>query len=57
MSDAKERELCAWGESNVFGPAEAGNLSESVVDTRWVLLWKMVEGEIHVKAHLAGYGS
>ena len=53
---AKNRELDAWGKFQVFSPISSGKVSKDVVDTRWVLTWKDVEGKRTVKARLVARG-
>ena len=48
---AEERELRAWGESEVFQPAKENTLSKSVVKTRWVLTEEDAEARLAAKAH------
>ena len=43
---AEERELRAWGESEVFQPAKENTLSKSVVKTRWVLTEEDAEARL-----------
>ena len=42
---AKNRELDAWGKVQVFSPVLSGKVTKDVVDTRWVLTWKDLEGK------------
>ena len=48
----KQRELADWREFDVFSPHEACKAQKQIVQTRWVLTWKMVEGKKCVEAHL-----
>ena len=48
---AEERELRAWGESEVFQTAKEYTLSKSVVKTRWVLTEEDAEARLAAKAH------
>ena len=41
---AKEQELDAWNQFKFFSPVKKDPQSKDVVDTRWVLTWKEVEG-------------
>ena len=52
----KLRELEAWGKFDVFPPREACKEQKRIVQTRWVLTWKMVGGEKCVKARLVAKG-
>ena len=54
---AKERQLVAWKGFKVFRPGEEDALSKAVVDTRWVLTWKMVGSKEDVKARPVAKGS
>ena len=54
--DAKIKELLAWNTFKVFNPVMATEVNKKVVDTRWVLTWKMVEGKQCIKARLAAKG-
>ena len=56
MSAAKTRELDSLGKFQVFSPIALGKVSKEVVDTRWVLTWKDVEGKRTVKARLVARG-
>ena len=53
---AKRRELDAWSHFRVFSPCAPAKCTKSVVGTRWVLTWKMVEGVKTVKARLVAKG-
>ena len=53
---AKTRELDAWGKFQVFSPVLSGKVTKDVVDTRWVLTWKDLEGKRTVKARLVARG-
>ena len=53
---AKNRELDAWGKFQVFSPVPFGTVTKDVVDTRWVLTWKDLEGKRTVKARLVARG-
>ena len=55
--EGKRRELEAWGEFDAFSPLSACKVQKQLVDTRWALTWKMVEGRECVKARLAAKGS
>ena len=46
----KGRELQAWEHFRVFSPVKPGTQPKDLVDTRWVLTWKEVEGEKTVRA-------
>ena len=53
---AKGRELDAWSKFRVFSPCEPEKCNKSVVGTRWVLTWKVVDGVKTVKARLVAKG-
>ena len=53
---AKNRELDARCKFKVFSPVPWRNVAEGIVDTRWVLTWKLVEGRRAVKARLVARG-
>ena len=40
----------------VFGASKVGDISKSVVNTRWVLAWKMADGQKCVEARQAAEG-
>ena len=44
------------GERKVYSPVRVGTQTKDVVDTRWVLSWKEVDGGETVKARLAAKG-
>ena len=54
---AKEPELDSWRQFEVFSPAPMGAQTEDVVDTRWALSWKEVEGKRAATARLVAEGS
>ena len=56
VREGKRRELEAWGKVEAFSPLHACKVQEQLVDTRWVLTWKMAEGEKCAKARLAAEG-
>ena len=56
VKKAKERELEAWEQLRVFSPIQPGTQQENLVDTRWVLAWKEVDGVKTAKARLAAKG-
>ena len=49
---AKEREPAAWKQSRVSEPVAGSTPCKAIVDTRCVLIWKMVESRKDVKARL-----
>ena len=53
---AKNRELGAWCKFQVFSPVLWKKGAKDIADTRWVLLWKSVEGRRAVKAQLVARG-
>ena len=53
---AREKELEAWGQLKVFSPPKMGAQSEDIVDARWALTWKEVEGMITVEARFVAKG-
>ena len=53
---AKERELGAWKQFKVFSLVQMGAQIKDVVDTRWVLTWKEVEGKKTALACLVARG-
>ena len=50
------RELAAWKKFEVVEPVKAGTPFGAIVDTRWVLTWKMVGGEKAPKGRLVAKG-
>ena len=56
VNKAKVRELGAREPFRVFSPAQPGTQSKDLVDTRWVLTRKEVEGEKTVKARKVAKG-
>ena len=56
VQDGKRRELEAWGKFEAFSPLNARRAQKQLVDTRWVLTWKMAEGKKCVKARFAAKG-
>ena len=56
VTSAKVNELEAWGKFKVPPPASSSSLSKDTVDTRWVLTWKLVDGQETVKARLVAKG-
>ena len=53
---AKVMQLDASKHFRVFGASKVGDISKSVVNTRWVLAWKMADGQKCVKACQAAEG-
>ena len=53
---AKGRELDAWCKFQVFSSVPQTTVTKDVVETRWVLTWKDLEGERTVKARLVARG-
>ena len=49
---AREREPAAWETFEVFKPVSEGAPPKAILDTRWVLLWKMAAGAKKVKARM-----
>ena len=49
---AQDREPAALGAFNVFAPTAYANFKKTIVGTRWVLTWKVIEGKASVKARL-----
>ena len=47
---AVEGEVDAWKQFKVYLPAQMGTQTEDVVDTRWPLSWKEVDGKKTVRA-------
>ena len=45
-----------WGSFEVFELLEEQNLTKTVVNTRWVLTWKIMDGRKCVEARLVGKG-
>ena len=56
VQQPKNRELDAWGKFDVYESRAIGNVSKQVVHTRWVLTWKMADGQKSVEARLAAKG-
>ena len=55
--EAKGGELREWMYFEVFKPFKDGWPPKSVVDTRWVLTWEMVDGNKGVEARLVAKGN
>ena len=53
---AKVMRLDAWKRFRVSGTSKVGDISKAVVNTRWVLTWKMADGQKCVKACQAAEG-
>ena len=53
---AKYREPDAWCKFQAFSPVLWRNAAKDIVDTRWVLTWKSLEGKRAEKARLAARG-
>ena len=56
VRDAKKRKLDASSKFQVFSPVLWKHVNKDIVDTRWVLTWKSVDGRRAVKARLAARG-
>ena len=56
MHAAKNRELDAWRKFQVSPPVPQKSVTKEVVETRWVLTWKDLEGKRTVKARLVARG-
>ena len=52
VAAGKQREFAAWRKFDVFSPHEACKAKKQIVQTRWALTWKMVEGKKCAKARL-----
>ena len=48
--------LKAWDHFRVFSPEKSGAQSKYLVDTRWALTWREVDGEKTVNARLVAKG-
>ena len=53
---AKKRELDAWFKFQVSSPVPQKSATRGVVETRWVLTWKDLDGKRTVKARLVARG-
>ena len=53
---AEIKELDSWKEFDVFESRRDREVSNQVARTRWVLTWKMADGQKSVKARLAAEG-
>ena len=53
---AKCRGLDAWCKFQVFSPVPQTKVTKDVVETRWVLTWKALEGKRTLKARLVSRG-
>ena len=53
---AKVMQLDAPKHFRVFGTSKVGDISKAVVNTRWLLAWKMADGQKCVKARQAAGG-
>ena len=56
VNEGEKRELEAWGKLDVFSPHSACAVQKQLVQTRWVLTWKIVEGKKRVTARLVAKG-
>ena len=56
VTAGKSRELEPWEKFDAFPPREAGKVQKQIVQTRWVLTWKMADGNKCVKARLVAKG-
>ena len=50
------RELEAWKMFKVFSPVQESDILKTVIDSRWALTWKMVDGVMKEKARLVAKG-
>ena len=50
--EGKMRELEAWKKFKVFSSVKESDISKTVIDSRWVSTWKMVDGIKKAKARL-----
>ena len=57
VTAGEPRELAAWEKFDVISLREAGKVQKQIVQTRWVLPWKMVDVKKCVKARLVAKGS
>ena len=46
----RQQELADWAKSDVISPRNACQAKKRIIQTRWVLTWKMMEGKKCVKA-------
>ena len=53
---AKVQKLEAWEHFRVFSPVQPGAQHKDLVDTRWALTWKEVDGVKTVAARLVAEG-
>ena len=56
VTAGKSRGLAAWEKFDVFSPNKDGEVQKQIVQTRWVLTWKVADGKKCVKAHLVAKG-
>ena len=56
VGDAEEHRRSAWNRFKVFSPIKEGGNSKAIVDTRWVLPWKVVGGKNTAKARPVAEG-
>ena len=54
---AQEREPAAWGELDACRLAAAATFRRTLVDTRWVLTWEVIGGNISKMSRLVIKGS
>ena len=54
--EAKARDLDACGQFKVLSPVKLGARTKAVVETRWALTWKKVEGQKTAMARLDARG-
>ena len=56
VNKGKQREPEAWEKFDEFSPLSARKVQKQIVQTRWVLTWKMKEWQTCVKARLVAEG-
>ena len=56
VAAAMNRQMDAWCKFKVFSPVPWRDVAKDMVDTRWVLTWKLVDGKRTVKARLVARG-
>ena len=53
---AKTEELDAWRKFVAYEPRKNGSVSRQIAQARWVLTWKMMDGQKSAKARVVAKG-
>ena len=54
---AQGRGLGAWQEFDAFRFAAQAHINQTIAGTRWILIWRVIDGQTSFKARLAAKGS